>query len=291
MSTRLRLVYAAEAAPPRRAGQGLASLDELEPLLRQRLRERLCGEISLRGHGAARICLFEGKIAWIRDSGHPEHLGDVLRRELGVSEDALRRAIDHCRNAGLHLGEGMLALALVRPHELRDCLYQYLSDQLWEILAWPGPVVVEQSEWPHRYDHAFAFELEELLRQPAAATIDEQAALVQLVQRCREHLPGLQLVCVVEGEEGLLLHGPPAGDAAAHDLLGLCLVGLRRLAGNRVTRGEGPAQGMVLTAADACVVVQHVDWHPGWLLVLGGVEPPGRLLSVAKKAVRATAPG
>jgi hypothetical protein len=289
MSSALRLVYDEHAVPPRAAGVRLTGLDELEPLVRRLLHERYDGELLLRGHDTARICLFEGAIPWVRCNGYPEHLGHVLQRELGLPDAVLRGAMAHCRSVGQRLGEGLLGLGLAQPHELRDCLYRHISDQLWELLTWPGPVVVEQSQWPHRYDHAFTFDLDALLRRPTAPTADEQACLEQLVQRCRERMPGLQLACVVDSEEGVPLHARPEDDEAAQDLLGLCIVGLRRLAGNRVTRDEGPPLSMVLTAADACVVVQHVGWHPGWLLVLGGTHAPGRLLSVAQAAVRATA--
>jgi hypothetical protein len=286
VSATLRLVY--DAAPPRAAATPLASVDELEPYLRARLREGFDGEVRVRGHDTARICLFEGKIPWIHSQGYPEHLGDVLRRELGLPHEELRRAMSHCRSTGQRLGEGLLALGLVEPAALRDCLWRHISDQLWEILAWSGPVLVEASRWPHRYDRAFTFELDALLRRARTPTPEEQRRLASLVQRCRDRLPGLVLACTVESEEGTPVGEPLGHDAAASDLLGLCLVGVRRLLSHRVTRRDGPPQSIVLTAPDGCVVVQQLPWSPEWLLVLGGVEAPGRLLSVAQAAVRAS---
>lgn len=287
MSASLRLVYAEDAAPPRVKGVRLASVDELEPLLRELLREGFDGELMLRGPDTARICLFEGKIPWVRARAYPEHLGDVLRRELGLPTEELRRAMAYCREHGLRLSEGMLALELVQPAALRDCLYRHISDQLWEILTWAGPVVVEQSCWPHRYDHAFTFELDELLRRPTAPTPDEQLRLGTLIGRCRTRLPSLVLACVVEREEGTPLCPPGEDDAAARDLLGLCIVGLRRLVAHRITRAEGPPRSIVLSAPDGgCVVAQHLPWNPEWLLMLGGAVPPGRMLAVAQAAVR-----
>lgn len=289
MSAPLRLVYAEAAVPPRAEGMRLSSIDELEPILRLLVREGFDGELMLRGPDTARICIYEGKIPWVNARAYPEHLGDVLRRELGLHGADLRRAMAYCRERGLRLGEGLLALGLVLPVELRDCLYRHISDQLWEILAWSGPVVVEPSRWPHRYDHAFTFELDELLRRPSAPGPDEERRLHELVRRCRERLPSLVLACVVEREEGTPLCGPADGDAAARDLLGLCIVGMRRLANHRITRGEGPPQSIVLSAPDGgCVVVQDVPWNPEWLLMLGGDVPPGRMLSVAQAAVRET---
>lgn len=289
MNAPLRVVYVENAAPPRAEGTRLASIDELEPSLRALLREGFDGEVMLRGPDTARICIYEGRIPWIRAEAYPEHLGDVLRRELGLHAQQLGRAMAFCRDNGQRLGEGLLALGLAQPAELRDCLYRHISDQLWEILAWSGPVVLEPSRWPHRYDHAFTFELDELLRRATVPTIHEQRRLGELIARCRERLPDLTLACVVEREEGTPLCGPGDDDAAARDLLGLCVVGVRRLVAHRVTRAEGAPQSIVLSAPDGgCVVVQHLPWNPDWLLMLGGTTPPGRMLSVAQAAVRET---
>lgn len=282
----LRLVYDADG-PPRTEGLRLASLDELEPLLRRQLDERYDGELLLRGHDTARICLFEGSIAWVRSNNHPEHLGDVLRRDLGLPAERLHQAIRHCRNSGQRLGEGMLELGLLTVEELRGCLCRHISDQLLELLEWPGPVVVDRSRWPHRYDRAFTFALDELLRQPTAPTEAQQQRLLELMQHCRTRLPELDLACVIEADEGTLLCAPRE-DPNARDLLGLGVVGMRRLVANRVTRSDGPPASMVLTSDNTCLVVEPIVWHPGWLLVLGGCGSAGRLLTVAHAAVRAT---
>lgn len=288
MSAPLRLVYDEDAAPPRAERMRLGSIDELEASVRGLLREGFDGELMLRGPDTARICFYEGRIPWVRAHAYPENLGDVLRRELGLPARDLARAIAHCRDRGLRLGEGMLALGLAQPAELRDCLYRHISDQLWEILAWSGPVVAEPSRWPHRYDHAFTFELDELLRRATAPTVDEQRRLGELIARCRERLPGLALACVVEREEGTPLCGP-GEDEGARDLLGLCVVGMRRLVANRVTGAEGAPRSIVLSAPDGgCMVVQQLPWNPDWLLMLGGTIPPGRMLAVAQAAVRET---
>lgn len=286
MNRPLRLIYDADARPPRGGATTLSTVDELEAYLRPLLRDGFDGEVTVHGHDTARICLYEGKIPWIRSHAYPEHLGDVLRRELGLPDRELRRVMAHCRATGQRLGEGMVGLGLVQPPELRECLWRHVSDQLSELLVWPGAVRVEANGWPHRYDHAFTFELDELLRRPSAPTPEEQRRLQALVQRCRERLPGLVLACVVEREEGTPLGMLGPDDAAAHDLLGLCLVGVRHLATHRVTRRDGPPHGIVLSASDACVVVQQLPRHPEWLLVLGGSAPAGRMLSVAQAAVR-----
>ena len=112
MSAPLRLIYDEDAAPPRAERMRLGSIDELEPSVRGLLREGFDGELMLRGPDTARICIYEGRIPWIRARAYPENLGDVLRRELGLPARDLARAIAHCRDRGLRLGEGMLALGL-----------------------------------------------------------------------------------------------------------------------------------------------------------------------------------
>ena len=61
-------------------------MDELEAYLRPLLRDGFDGEVTVRGHDTARICLYEGRIPWTRSHAYPEHLGDVLRRELGLPD-------------------------------------------------------------------------------------------------------------------------------------------------------------------------------------------------------------
>jgi hypothetical protein len=289
MTASLRLVYPTRGAPAAApVTEVLPTADALEPYLRAHLDEGLDGEITLReGTNTARICMFEGKIPWVRFEAYPEHLGDVLRRELGLPDAQLRRAIDHCHRHGMRLGEGLLSLGLVRPLELRECLWRHVSDQLWEILTWAGPVTAQALGWPHRYDHAFTFELDELLRRQSVPPPEEHARLLALVETCRQRVPSLRLACVVGREEGAPVCGLADGDADARDLLGLCLVQVRRLVAHRITSSDGEPQSLVLAAGDACLVMQELSWSAEWLLLLGGHGPTGRMLAVAQSVARA----
>lgn len=283
----LRLVYDAEtpAEPPRSEPRSLDSMDQLEPTLRELLDAGFDGEVVLRGHGRARICLYRGTIAWVRLEGYPEHLGDVLRRELGLNEVALRRGIAHCRNTGQRFGEGMVALGLLRPQELRQALLLHIGDQLVELMTWPGPLTVENSGWPHRYDTAFTFSLDEVLRRPSLPTPAEQRWLDAITAACCERLPELQVVCVAETEEGTVLCSRTGADPTAEDLMGLCLAGLHRLVDNRITRNDGSPQGLVLRGPHGCLLARPLAGRPRWLLLLGGPVHAGRLLSVASAAI------
>jgi hypothetical protein len=278
------------AAPVRPVPIPLGSIHELEPLLRRLLHERRDGELVLHGHGTARICIFDGKIAWVRISDYPEHLGDVMRRELGLSKVALRETITHCRATGQRFGEGMVSLKLLEPSELRSCLNLHISDQFSELLMWPGPVTAEHSGWPHRYDHTYTFELDEILERPAELTPPEHHQLGDLVSSCIERLPQLELACMIEAAEGTLLYSAIEHHQGAQDLLSLCTAGVRRLITNRITRADSVPQGIVLAAPDAQIFVQPLPWHPGWLLVLGGRSSLGRLVTVALSAVESADP-
>lgn len=288
----LRLVYDADAPEPppraRDAVERLDSADQLLPTLRRWLDERRDGELQLRGAGSACVCLFEGRIAWVRVREHPQSLGDVMRDELGVSKAALRRALAHCRATGMRLGDGLLALSLVTSAELRDCLRRHLTDNLADLLAWTGPVTVEHGLWPHRYDHTYTFELDELFAAPPVLSEHERERLARVIEQCRQRIAKLPLACIIEVEHGLLLcsQTSPEDDVhAAEDLLSLCTANLRRLAQNRVTPRDDPPEAMLFAQADgSSLVIQPLPWRPDWMLVLGGKAQPGRLLAVATAA-------
>ncbi len=289
----LRLVYDAETPqPPPRSSDALdrlESADQLVPALRRWLREGRDGELQLRGAGSACVCLFEGRIAWVRVREHPQSLGDVMRDELGVSKIALRQAISHCRATGQRLGEGLLSLSLVTPEELRDCMRRHLTENLADLLAWSGPLTVEHGLWPHRYDHTYTFDLDELLVGPLMLSEPEHDRLVAVVEQCRQRIESLPLACIVEIEHGRLLYSQTNVDddvRAAEDLLGLCAANLRRLTQNRVTSRDDPPDAMLMAEADgSTLVVQPLPWNPKWMLVLGGKAQLGRMLTVAMAAV------
>ncbi|MEM9460657.1 MAG: hypothetical protein AAGF11_41190 [Myxococcota bacterium] len=288
----LRLVYDADApGPPPHSGDALDrldSVDQLVPALRQWLREGRDGELQLHGAGSACVCLFEGRVAWVRVREYPCNLGDVMRDELGVSQVALRQAIAHCRATGTRLAEGLLSLSLVTSAELRDCLRRHLTENLADLLAWSGPVTVEHGLWPHRYDHTYTFELDELLASPPTVSEHERERLTMVLDECRQRIAKLSLACIIEVEHGLLLHSHtnPEDDArAAEELLSLCTANLRRLTQNRVTSRDDPPEAMLLAEADgSSLVIQPLPWRPNWMLVLGGKAQLGRLLAVATAA-------
>lgn len=180
-----------------------------------------------------------------------------------------------------------MALGLLRPIELREALRRHIADQLIDVQAWPGPVEVEHSGWPHRYDPAFTFELDELLLRPCLPDPSELSWLDAVLEACRSRLPELGLACVVEVDEGTVLRSVTGTDPAAEDLMGLCLAGMQRLVGNRITGGDGAPRDLVLVARDTSLLVHPIETHPGWSLLLAGPVQPGRLLSVATAALAA----
>ncbi len=290
MSARnLRLVHVASApaSPPRPPPLSLQSISELEPLLRRMLRETLDGELHVQGQGSARICMYEGRVAWVRLRDYPEHLGDVMRRELGLSAVALSRGMAHCRETGQRFVEGMVGLGLVRPAELRRCLYRHISDLLAELMTWQGPATAHHSQWPHRYDPAYLFELDQLLVRPGLPSRSQLEVLTQRLRPCVERLSNIRLACVIEEEEGTLLYSAFEDHRAMLDLLGLCTAEVQHLAMNRLIRADGSPRTMVMSMTEHHVVVQRFVRPEDWLLVLGGSDSPGRMISLAREASEA----
>ncbi|MCH9684966.1 MAG: hypothetical protein K0V04_26250 [Deltaproteobacteria bacterium] len=162
----------------------LESTAHLELLLDRLSGERRNVELRIGAAGSAAIYLSEGKIAWVRLDEHPENLGAVLRRELGLPMASVCEAIAHCRSTGQRFGAGLVELSMVTPDELRDCMLRHFADQLWELLDRDGPVVVEQLRASHRYDHDYTFTLSELLARPSMPSALEGQRLVALVERC-----------------------------------------------------------------------------------------------------------
>ncbi len=278
----IRLVHDATAPPlPRPESTALPSIDAIEPLLRRLVDRSRDGELCITGAGEARISVFEGKVAWIRVKGYPEHLGDVMRRELGLSKQTLRRVMEHCRETGQRFGEGMVGMGVVEPAQLRRCLRHHIADHLRELQAWSGPVEANFREWPHRYDHTYTFDLDEFLVPPRRPDAQHQRQLERILAGCVERIPDLMLACVVEAEDGALLSTTTASSRERQDLLGLCVAEARQLAANRVTWGDGTPAAMLLTFEDFEVVVHRLVNAPEWLLVLAGDAAAGRMLSVA----------
>lgn len=265
--------------------RALATVDEVLPLLHRLAMRRFCGEVTLRGHGTLCVSLFEGAIVWVRSDGYPEHLGDVLRRECGLSVRTLQQVIVHCKTNKLRFGDGLVQMGLVGGAQLRDCLQRHLSAQLSEFLTWPGSLSSLLRPLPHRYDHTLTFSVDELLVGAQAPTASERKHLEALVRRCREQLCKLSVVAIAGAQTGEMLCRGPEDPMESHALLSLCSAGVRRLAENRITGAcDGPTTDVAVVAGKDCVLVHRIAWYPSWLLMLGGPHGLGPLFAVAQSA-------
>ncbi|MCA9705312.1 MAG: hypothetical protein KDK70_05655 [Myxococcales bacterium] len=285
MGAALEVVRSVEPAerPGRDHPLTLASASEIIGLMQQLAERRFCGEISLRGEGAIFISFFEGAVVWVRSEGYCEHLGDVLRRECGLSISVLERVIAHCKANKLHFGDGLAQLGLVDQPQLRDCLQRHFTTQLCELLSWSGELSGQLRPLPHRYDHALTFTAEELLVAPCMLTAAEWEHLEAIVEGCRERLMRLLVVAVADAQTGEMLCSGSEHHDDTESLLSLCAAGVQRLANNRVTGGDGLASDVAVTAGKHCVLVHRLSAGP-WLLVLAGPYGLGALLGAAQSA-------
>jgi hypothetical protein len=146
-----------------------ATSSSLVEILEELLASGQSGELfGSHGQLETKICVYQGKIAWARCSAHGQHLGDVLSKECGLADADLRRALLHCRDQGLRLGEGLVELDLVSIADLHRCLRLHATRHLVRGLEL-APHVFEWT-WelrPYRYDTQLLFELGDLLTEAA----------------------------------------------------------------------------------------------------------------------------
>lgn len=128
--------------------------EELPTIMRTGLLRRYSGELLVIGGDVlGRVYLYDGAIAWAHCSTHSEHLGDVLRREAGVTADGLGLAIEHCRESGGKLGHALVRLGLVTHALLRKCVRIHVGAHLGHVLAMTGQLRASfELDVEHHYD-------------------------------------------------------------------------------------------------------------------------------------------
>lgn len=264
----------------------LTAASELVPLIQQQLDRRFTGELVLFGASRGRVCLYEGTIAWVCHEGHPEHLGDVFRRELGVSKQSLDDALAYCKASGRRLAEGMLDLGLMQVDELRDCLLRHSRRQFSSLLSKPGPFGVKLEPKTHRYDTALTYRLQELQPEPIAVDDRDFDFLESLLHDCCERIPGLYAASLVETQTGEVLASFAPNDDDDDDLqllLGLCCAGMRRLVENRVGASiKDHSSCVLMTCRKATIIVRGLAWRPELSLIVGTTGEAGYLISVTQ---------
>jgi len=271
-------------------GLHLTTASELVPLIEQQLDRRFTGELVLFGASRGRICLYEGTIAWVCHEGHPEHLGDVFRRELGVGKQSLDDALAYCRASGRRLAEGMLDLGLMQRDELRDCLLRHSRRQFSSLLSKEGPFGVKLEPRTHRYDTALTYPLQELQPEPIAIDDRDFEFLESLLHECCERIPRLYAASIVETQTGDVLASLAPNedddDLQLQLLLGLCCAGMRRLIENRVGGSIDHSSYVVMLSGKATIVLRGLAWRPELSLIVGSTGGSGPLISVTQDIAR-----
>ena len=128
--------------------------EELPTIVRTGLMRRYSGELLVIGGDVlGRVYLYDGAIAWAHCTTHAEHLGDVLRREAGVTADGLGLAMQHCHVSGGKLGHALVRLQLVTQSQLRRCVRLHVGAHLGHVLAMSGQLCARfEFDADHHYD-------------------------------------------------------------------------------------------------------------------------------------------
>lgn len=143
----------------------IAGPGELTEILQTGTARRYSGELRLVGStDRAKVCLYNGGIAWAQCTTRSQHLGDVLAREAGISPAELARAMAHCRETGRKLGHVLVRLGMIEYSRLRQCLGLHVAAHLKQALGLAGPLRGRFDFVPdHHYDRALTFTLAELV--------------------------------------------------------------------------------------------------------------------------------
>ncbi|MBK6919208.1 MAG: hypothetical protein IPH07_17570 [Deltaproteobacteria bacterium] len=167
----------------------LRSVDELVDVIREGLAAGYCGELEVhdRKDAAARVCIDRGRLAWVHCSTHGEHLGDVLRRECGLSPAHLRLVMTRCRATGERFGESLAALGLVSMCALREALRAHLAAHSAHVMALGEGLRASFHPVEHRYDRRLTFAFDDLpwrAPDPASSPIVVATRASELVHAC-----------------------------------------------------------------------------------------------------------
>lgn len=142
----------------------LRSVDELLDVIREGLAASYSGELEVHDNAdtSARICIDRGRLAWVHCSSHGEHLGDVLRRDCGLSPAHLRLVMTRCRATGERFGESLAALGLVSMCALREALKAHLAAHSAHVMAMGAGLRASFNPVEHRYDRRLTFAFDDL---------------------------------------------------------------------------------------------------------------------------------
>lgn len=174
----------------------IRSHDELLEVIREGLVDRYTGELAVRdaSNVMAYVYLHAGRLAWVRCTTHRENLGDVLRRECGISPAALERAMTRCYETGEKFGEALSALGLVTTQTLRAALREHITAHAAHMLAMAQELRASFRPSNHRYGENLTFAFDEIPWQAARTTSRAvpEAELAVMARPCQDALGVLE---------------------------------------------------------------------------------------------------
>lgn len=165
----------------------IRSTDEILEIIREGLACSYVGELRFVDAAGveARVYIDGGRLAWIRCASHPENLGDVLRRQAGLSPGAIEQVLERCYATGEKFGEALVALGLASFDQLRQALLAHMDAHAAHMLAMGDGLRAAFVPQSHRYDRKFTLAFDDLawvrnpeLRRPAMFAEDDAATMV-----------------------------------------------------------------------------------------------------------------
>lgn len=126
----------------------------------------------------AKVCVTEGRMAWVYCSTHREHLGDVLERSLGLRADLLAKAMDEARRRQRKLGKWLIDEGWATEVRLRECLREHLAAHLRALAFTTGEFEVAFVEQRHRYDEGLLFALDEIVATSVFTSVRKALSFV-----------------------------------------------------------------------------------------------------------------
>lgn len=162
-----------------RMDAALGDIAEPVALIEGSIEQAFDGELHFIGaEFRAKVCVTEGRMAWVYCSTHGEHLGDVLERSLGLGADLLAKAMQEARRRQRKLGEWLVDEGLITEARLRECLREHLAAHLRALAFTTGEFEVAFVGQRHRYDDALLFSLDEIVATSVFTSVRKALSFV-----------------------------------------------------------------------------------------------------------------
>lgn len=207
-----------------------------------------------------RICVQDGRIAWVHCTSLGIYLADRLAHALGVPIEALREHLLACRRTDRRLAEYLAETGVMSRARLRSVLQWHNAEHLDAFLLHGSDHGWDRSELdpkPERYDERMTFTLEELLMEDEDPDEEQPTVGEQLLDELIGIQGALGAALVDYELEGCLavMGIDPPGTAA----LALGHVDMWRASvATMEALAEGPVQGVTSTRLNRFEIVWPV---------------------------------